>query len=198
MTRTDFLYKLQLPLKIKREKNMFLQIDFFRSVDYKKSFQSSDRQKRLKWLMIDYNRSSVATLWYSDEQSCWLDCMHAQADPSLQWMAVDAHAIKYCFLLGIHWDYNKFFPLKVTICPLIYCLGHVFFVFFFSFMGEPMLLAPPEICIWFFIFILCPYLSNLGLKYCIFTRIFVGKLFYFIDQSFSHFYFYSYLLTTTF
>ena len=38
-----------------------------------------------------------------------------------------------------------------------------------------------KICISKFIFILCP--SNLGLKYCIFTCIFLGKLFYFTTHA---------------
>ena len=63
-----------------------------------------------------------------------------------------------------------------------------------------MTLAPlkNKICISIFIFISCHYPSNFGLKYCIYTCIFVGKLFISSTQAFTHFYFYSYLPTATF
>ena len=45
-----------------------------------------------------------------------------------------------------------------------------------------------KICISIFMFILWLYPLYLGLKYCIFTGIFVGKLFHFIHPSFFTFF----------
>ena len=45
--------------------------------------------------------------------------MHAQADPSLHWMAVDANAIKYLFF----YTGSKFFPLKVTLFLTVSNMG---------------------------------------------------------------------------
>ena len=50
-----------------------------------------------------------------------------------------------------------------------------------------------------FFFTLCPYPSNLGLKYCIFLHVFLFEnYFIFSIQAFSHFYFYSYLPSAAF